>query len=93
MVAVESVHPGTNGVAVTTQVEFTPFKLKASNSTSPLENWNLTALSKATPPTVMLFEPRVNVTGFPKKLLPLAVVLKTLTLAPFAVSVTLIVNV
>jgi hypothetical protein len=30
------------------QFEFSPFKLKASNSTSPLENWNLTALSKST---------------------------------------------
>ena len=91
--AVESVQPGTDGGGATTQVEFTPFKLKASNSTAPLENWNLTALSKATAGTVILFEPRAKATGFPKKLLPLAVVLKTLTLAPFAVSVTFIVNV
>ena len=27
-----------------THPEFTPFTLKASNSMSPLENWNLTAL-------------------------------------------------
>ena len=58
-----------------TQAEATPFKLKASNSTSPLENWNFTALSKATAATVMLFEPSVNATAGPKKLLPLAVVL------------------
>ena len=60
------------------QPESTPFTLKASNTTSPLENWNLTALSKPTPPTVKVFSPRVNAVTFPKKLPPLAVVLKTL---------------
>ena len=58
-----------------TQVEATPFTLKSLNSTSPLENWNLTALSKVTAATVIVFEPSVNDTGFPKKELPLAVVL------------------
>ena len=58
-----------------TQVELTPFKLKASNSTSPLENWNLTDLLKATAATDIVFEPGVNATGFPKKAFPLAVVL------------------
>ena len=77
-----------------TQVELTPFKLKASNSTSPLENWNLTALSKVTAATVILLEPSVNATGFPKKEFPFAVVLNTLKLAPPAgKDVTFIVNV
>ena len=65
-----------------TQVEATPFKLKASNSTAPFENWNFTALSKPTAPTVILFEPSVNACAGPKKELPLAVVLNTLTFAP-----------
>ena len=42
-----------------TQPEATPFKLKALNSTSPLENWNLTVLLKVTAPTVMLLAPSV----------------------------------
>ena len=63
------------GGGVPTQFVFTPFKLKLSNSTSPLENWNLTALSNVTLATVILFEPRVNATGLPKKSFPLAVVL------------------
>ena len=42
----------------------------------------------------MLFEPSVNATGFPKKELPLAVVLYTLTLAPPAGNdITFMVNV
>ena len=41
----------------------------------------------------MVLVPSTNVIGFPKKELPLAVVLYTLKLAPFAVSVTFIVNV
>ena len=57
------------------QVEVTPFKLKASNSTAPFENWNLTALSKVTAGTVILFEPRVKAIGLPKKSLPFATVL------------------
>ena len=36
-----------------TQSEVSPFKLRKSNSTSPLENWNLTVLSKVTAGTVM----------------------------------------
>ena len=58
-----------------TQVEATPFKSNASNTTSPLENWNLTALSNETDATVILFEPSVSATGLAKKALPLAVVL------------------
>ena len=58
-----------------TQVEATPFKVNASNSTSPLENWNFTALSKETAGTVMVLVPSTNATGFPKKSFPLAVVL------------------
>ena len=76
-----------------TQFELTPFKFKSSNSTSPLENWNLTVLSKVTAGTVTLFAPSDNCTGFPKNQFPFAVVFATLTLAPFAVSVTFIVNV
>ena len=45
---------------------------------SPLENWNLTALSKETAPTVKVFSPSVNAVAFPKKLPPLDVVLNTL---------------
>ena len=67
---------------VPTHDEESPFKVRASNSTSPLENWNLTALLKFTLGTVILFEQIVNGIGLPKKLLPLAVVLYTLTLAP-----------
>ena len=63
------------GGVVPTQYEATPFKVKKSNSTSPLENWNLTALSKFTAGTVILFEPSVNATELPQKLFPLAVVL------------------
>ena len=63
---------GGNGA---TQDEATPFNSKASNSTSPLENWNLTALLNETEGTVMLFEPSVSATGFPKNAFPLAVVL------------------
>ena len=77
-----------------THDETTPFTLKLSNSTSPLENWNLTALSKDTAGTVILFEPSVRATGFPKKELPFAVVLNTLKFAPPAgKDVTFIVNV
>ena len=70
------------GRVVPTHDEESPFKVRASNSTSPLENWNLTALLKFTAGTVILFEQIVNGIGLPKKLLPLAVVLYTLTLAP-----------
>ena len=52
------------GGVTTTQSEFFPFKFRASNSTSPLENWNLTALSKATAATVILFDPSVNAVDF-----------------------------
>ena len=65
-----------------THVDVTPFKLKALNSTAPLENWNLTALSKVTAGTVILLEPSVKAIGFPKKELPFAVVLYTRTFAP-----------
>ena len=64
--------PGGGGIA---QSESSPFRLKASNSTSPFENWNLTALSNETADTVILLEPIVNATGFPKYSLPFAVVL------------------
>ena len=53
----------------------TPLTLKELNSTSPLENWNLTVLSKPTDDTDILLVPSVNATAFPKKSLPLAVVL------------------
>ena len=76
-----------------TQPEESPFSVKASNSTSPLENWNLTALSKVTAATVMVFDPSVIAIAGPKNQFPLAVVLATLKLAPFAVSVTFIVKV
>ena len=76
-----------------TQDEATPFKLNASNSMSPLENWNFTDRSKVTAATVILFDPIFNATGGPKNQFPLAVVFATLTLPPLAVSVTLIVNV
>ena len=59
------------GGVVPTHDEATPFNVNASNSTSPLENWNLTALSKVTSNTVIVLTPRVKATGFPKKLLPL----------------------
>ena len=36
------------GGVVPTHDEATPFNVNASNSTSPLENWNLTVLSKVT---------------------------------------------
>ena len=36
------------GGVVPTHDEATPFNVNASNSTSPLENWNFTALSKLT---------------------------------------------
>ena len=58
-----------------TQVEATPFKLRASKTTSPLENWNLTALSNETEGTVILFEPSVSGIAGPKKAFPAAVVL------------------
>ena len=61
-------------VATQTQPEATPFTLKASKSTAPSENWNLTALSNPTAPTVIVFDPSVNATALPKKSLPLAVV-------------------
>ena len=48
------------------QSEYTPFKLNALNSTSPLENWNLTTLSKSTAGTSKLFWPSVNAVKFPK---------------------------
>ena len=67
--------------------------VKASNSTSPFENWNLTALSKVTAATVILFNPSVIGIAGPKNQFPFAVVLATLKLAPFAVSVTFIVKV
>ena len=57
------------------QVERVPFKLKALNSTSPLENWNLTARSKVTEGTVILLEPSVSACAGPKNEFPLAVVL------------------
>ena len=60
------------------QDETTPFNVKASNSTSPLENWNLTALSKLTAATVTVFVPSVNACAFPLNQLPLATVLTTL---------------
>ena len=47
-------------VKASAQSEASPFKVRASNTTAPLENWNLTARSKPTPPTVMPFEPKVN---------------------------------
>ena len=40
------------GAGAATHPEDSPFTLKASNSTAPLENWNFTALSKSTAPTV-----------------------------------------
>ena len=48
------------GGVVPTQSESSPFKLKASNSTAPSENWNLTVLSKVTAATVTVFVPSVN---------------------------------
>jgi hypothetical protein len=77
-----------------THDEATPLTSNTLNSTSPLENWNFTALSKPTDDTVILFDPSANVVEGPKKELPFAVVLKTLTLAPAAGNdVTFIVNV
>ena len=75
------------------QLVVTPFKLKASNSTAPFENWNFTDLSKVTAGTVIVFVPRVIAIAGPKNQFPLAVVLATLKLAPLAVSVTFIVKV
>ena len=77
-----------------THDEATPLTSNASNSTSPLENWNLTALSNVTAGTVILFDPSVNATALPKKEFPFDVVLYTLTSAPPAGNVvTFIVNV
>ena len=64
-----SVHPSTgsgSGSEAAAQSEATPFKLKASNSMSPLENWNLTALSKSTAATVIVFSPSATAVRFPK---------------------------
>ena len=63
------------GGAGATQDEATPFTSRASKTTSPLENWNLTALSKPTEATVILFEPSVSAVAGPKKAFPVAVVL------------------
>ena len=49
-----------------TQFEFSPFTFKASNTTSPLENWNLTVRSKSTAATVNVFNPSTNSVRFPK---------------------------
>ena len=54
-----------------------PLMLRASNPMSPLENWIYTARSKVTAATVVPFSPMERGWGLPKKLLPLAVVLKT----------------
>ena len=81
MVAVESVQPET-GVTEPTHVDVTPFNVKSSNSTAPLENWNLTDLLNETAGTVTLFAPRASATGLAKNQLPLAVVFATLTFAP-----------
>ena len=79
---------------VTIQDEAIPFKLKASNSTAPLENWNLTALLNVTAGTVILLDPSVSAVAGPKNQFPLAVVLATLKSAPpDGKVVTLIVNV
>ena len=67
------------------QSESTPFKLSALNSTSPLENWNLTALSKLTPVTVTVFSPKTKSAPAlegPKCVPPFCVVLKILYFAP-----------
>ena len=80
--------------ALQTQDDASPFKLKASNSTAPLENWNLTALLNVTAGTVILLEPSVSAVAGPKNQFPLAVVLATLKSAPAdGKVVTLIVNV
>ena len=71
--------------SVTIQPASTPLTLKELNSTSPLENWNLTVLSKPTADTVIVFSPKTkSAPAFegPKAELPLAVVLKTLYFAP-----------
>jgi len=82
------------GGAGAVHVEATPFTLNASKPTLPLENWNFTARLNVTADTVKVFEPSVKGVAGPKKLFPLAVVLKTLTLAPAVGSdVTLIVKV
>ena len=82
---------------MTIQPASTPFTLKELNSTSPLENWNLTVLSKPTADTVTVLSPSTRSAPAlegPKAVLPLAVVLKTLYLAPpSGKEVTFIVNV
>ena len=52
------------GGVVPTHDELTPFNVNSSNSTSPLENWNLTALSKVTAATVIVLTPSVKLLGF-----------------------------
>ena len=84
---------GGGGGEGTTQPEESPFNTRASNSTSPFENWNFTALSKVTAATVILFGPSVIGIAGPKNQFPFAVVFATLKLAPLAVSVTFIVKV
>ena len=65
-----------------TQSESTPpFKLNALNSTSPLENWNLTARSNVTAATVILLDPSVKATGF-QKTISIGSSFINLTLAP-----------
>ena len=71
-----------DGGGGTTQSETTPFNTKSSNSTSPLENWNLTDLLKVTAGTVIVLEPRVIAMAGPKNQFPLAVVFTTLKSAP-----------
>ena len=52
------------GGVVPTHDELLHSMLISSNSTSPLENWNLTALSKVTAATVIVFTPTVSLLDF-----------------------------
>ena len=76
---INEVSDGGGGI---TQSEESPFSTKASNSTSPVENWNLTDLLKVTAATVILLDPRVIVWAGPKNQFPLATVFATLKVAP-----------
>ena len=70
------------GGGTATQVDAIPFTSSASNSISPLENWNLAALSKLVGEIVRVFIPSTNAVEGPKKACPFEVVLNTLTFAP-----------
>ena len=64
--------------SLTTQEDSVPLRDRKSNSTSPLENWNLTERSNATAGTVFVLLPRVRATAGPLFQFPFATVLTTL---------------